>query len=265
MRLAGSRAGSLVLVPALIVMVGCSIPQASEAVLTVFAAASLREAFEDMALVYQQETNVRLSLAFDASSALRTQIEQGAPADVFASADLRNAEALAAAGLTEAAPVAFAGNQLVIIVPADNPAGIRSPADLAEPRLRIVAAGDNVPITQYALQAVQNLAAIEGYPSGFADAYAANIVSREDNVRAVATRIELGEGDAAIVYATDAVVSGEAVRTIELPAEANVRATYAAVAVRSSPRLQDARAFMGWLTGSEGQRILGRHGFTSSP
>lgn len=233
--------------------------------LTVFAAASLRGAFEEAAAAYEQETGTAIVLSFDASCALRAQIEQGAPADVFASADTRNADILAEAGLLDGEPVDFAGNLLTIIVPADNPAEITSPADLARDGLRIVAAGDEVPITQYAVEAVARLGMLEGYPAGFAEAVEANIVSREDNVRAVAAKVELGEGDAAVVYLTDAVAAGDAVTSISIPEDANVLATYAAGVVGGSDAAVDAHDFLDWLLGADGQAILVANGFTAAP
>lgn len=233
--------------------------------LTVFAAASLRAAFEEAATAYRAASGVDLTLSLDASSALRTQIEQGAPADVFASADTRNAQLLVDAGLTDGALAPFAGNELTLIVPAGNPAGIETPADMAGDDVRIIAAGDEVPITQYAVQAVAALGELDGYPTHFAASYEANVVSREDNVAAVRTKIELGEGDAAIVYVTDAIASGDFVEQVELPAQANIRATYAAVVVSASEQPMVARAFLDWLMGPGGQDILGNYGFTSTP
>lgn len=224
--------------------------------LTVFGAASLRGAFEAFAPVVQAETGLVPVYSFDSSSALRTQIEQGAPADVFASADTRNVVTLLEAGLAQD-PVVFACNQLTIIVPAGNPAGITSAQDLARPGVRVVAAGDEVPITKYAMQLVGNL--------GISDAYTANIVSREDNVAAVRSRVELGEGDAGIVYVTDAMASGDKVEQVAVPVEANVPATYAAAVVSATDQQTDAATFLGWLTGPEGQAALSTFGFLPVP
>ena len=244
-----------------------SVPSAASSggTLTVFAAASLRAAFEEAATAYQLAAGVTLTLSLDASSALRTQIEQGAPADVFASADTRNAQALVDAGLVDSELVPFAGNELTLIVPAGNPAGIETPADLAGDDVRIIAAGEEVPITQYAVQAVAALGELDGYPTDFAAAYEANVVSREDNVAAVRTKIELGEGYAAIVYVTDAIASGRMVEQLDLPAEAQIPATYAAVVVGASGQREAGRAFLDWLIGTEGQAILDSYGFTPVP
>ncbi len=221
-----------------------------------FGAASLRGAFEAFAPAYQLETGVTPIYSFDASSALRAQVEQGAPADVFASADTANVVTLLDAGLAQD-PVVFACNQLTIIVPAGNPAGITSAADLGRSGVRVIAAGDEVPITKYAVQLAANL--------GISDAYAANIVSREDNVAAVRSKIELGEGDAGIVYVTDAISSGDKVEQVPVPAESNVPATYAAAVVSTTDQPDESAAFLDWLTDAEGQAALAGFGFLPAP
>ena len=229
---------------------------------TVYAAASLSGALAAARTAYAAVApNVTLTISTDSSATLRTQIEQGAPADLFLSADTTNAVRLATDGFADGSPVPFAGNELTIIVPSTNAALIRSPVDLARPGLKIIAAGDAVPITTYAAKVVSRLAHLPGYPAGFAAAYAANIVSREDNVEAVVAKIELGEGDAALVYVTDAAASTR-VGTIAIPAAANVPATYDGVVVRTSPNRAAATAFLVWLSGSSGQAILARFGFT---
>ena len=124
----------------------------------------------------------------------------------------------------------------------------------------MIGAGDAVPITQYATQLVENLAGLPGYPAGFATAYAANVASKEDNVGAVLAKIEVGEGDAAIVYATDAKPSSKVI-TIAVPREANVPVTYAGVVLHRSAAGAAAAAFMTWLTGPDGQAILAELGF----
>jgi molybdate transport system substrate-binding protein len=224
--------------------------------LTVFAAASLRAAFESFLPAVHVATGVTAVYAFDASSALRAQIEQGAPADVFASADTTNVVTLLEAGLARE-PVVFACNQLTIIVPPGNPAGIATAVDLGRVGLKVIAAGDEVPITRYATQLVERL--------GISDAYTANIASREDNVAAVRARIELGEGDAAIVYVTDAITSGDKVAQVMVPAEANVPATYAAAVVAGTDQPIESMAFLAWLTGPAGQSALAGFGFLPAP
>ena len=230
--------------------------------LTIYAASSLTAAFTEMKTAYQTANpGITLTLSFGASSTLETQIEQGAPADVFASADTSDPQKLVDKGLAAGSIMKFAGNLLTVIVPPANPAGVQTPADLAKSGLKYVAAGDTVPITKYANMLLANLAKQPGYPSGFVATVTAHIVSKEDNVAAVVSKIELGEGDAAIVYVTDANTAGGKVTTISVPTTANVPATYGAVAVKASANADAAAAFIIWLAGPDGQAILARYGF----
>ena len=201
-----------------------------------------------------------ITVSTDSSSTLETQIEQGAPADVFLSADTTNPGKLVTKGLNLGTPVNFAGNLLTVIVPTANPAGITTPADLAKAGVKVIAAGDAVPITKYATMLVANLAKETGYPADFVAAYTANVVSKEDNVAAVVSKIELGEGDAGIVYVTDAKTSTK-VTTIAVPADANVPATYSGVVVKASKNAAAAQAFLTWFAGPDGQAILASFGF----
>ncbi|MEJ7748662.1 MAG: molybdate ABC transporter substrate-binding protein [Candidatus Limnocylindrales bacterium] len=229
--------------------------------LTVYAAASLKGALEKAKAAYEATNpGTTLTISADSSSALETQIEQGAPADVFLSADPSNPKKLVDGGFASGAAVTFAGNELVVIVSSDNPAEVATPADLAKAGLKVIAAGDEVPITKYATQLVDNLAGESGYPADFAARYTANIASKEDNVKAVVAKIELGEGDAGIVYVTDARASTK-VETIDVPDSANVPATHAGVVVKASPNQGAAQAFLGWFAGSDGQAILASFGF----
>jgi molybdate transport system substrate-binding protein len=229
--------------------------------LTVYGASSLKVALDAIKTAYATlEPAVTLTIATDASSTLRTQIEQGAPADVFLSADRSNPKALVDAGLADGSAVDFAGNLLTVIIPSADPAGIATPADLARAGMKVIAAGSDVPITNYATEVVAKLATQPGYPTGFVAAYDANIVSREDNVTAVVGKVELGEGDAAIVYLTDAKAS-TGIKTIEIPPAANVPATYAGLVVKRSAHTTAAHAFLTWLAGSDGQKVLARFGF----
>jgi molybdate transport system substrate-binding protein len=228
--------------------------------LTVFAAASLSNVLARIKPAYEAaHPGTTLTISSDSSAALETQIEQGAPADVFLSADTANPKKLVDAGLSAGEAVAFAGNKLTIVVPSDD-TKVSAPKDLANPGLRIIAAGDAVPITKYAAELVGNLAKLAGYPADFAAAYAANVASKEDNVKAVIGKVELGEGDAAIVYVTDAAASTK-VKTIEVPDEANVPAGYAGVVVGASKQQEPARTFLGWLTSPDGRAIFQQLGF----
>jgi molybdate transport system substrate-binding protein len=233
--------------------------------LLVLGAASLQGALEQAATAYEAATpGVTITVATDSSAALATRVEQGAPGDVFLSADTRNPERLVAGGFAEGAPVAFATNSLAVVVPAGNPAKLTSPADLARPGVLVIAAGEGVPITGYANQLVANLALQPGYPADFTSAYAANVASREANAKAVIAKLELGEGDAGIVYLTDAKASS-GVTSLDIPAGANVTATYAGVALRESRHPEAAAAFLAWLAGPGGREILGPMGFGPAP
>lgn len=228
---------------------------------TVFAAASLANLLKAAAAAYAEDASeVRIVLSTDSSTALRTQIELGAPADLFLSADTANTQALVDGGLADGAAVVFAGNGLTVVVRSGDPAGLGSPLGLARAGVRVIAAGEQVPITRYAGELIERLAAEPGYPPDFAAAYAANIVSREDDVRAVAAKVGLGEGDAGIVYGTD-VRADDALDVVPLPPGVEVRATYAAVVVAGSPEASAARAFLDWLLGPRGQQVLADAGF----
>ena len=233
--------------------------------LTVFAAASLADALDRAKAAFEATfPRTRLVIATDSSAALEAQIEQGAPSDVFLSADATNPKKLVDAGFAAGNAVVFAGNQLAVIVPAGNPAGIGSPRDLAGDGIQIIAAGEEVPITRYAQELVANLARQPGYPATFEAAVAANIVTRVENVKAVVAQIELGQGDAAIVYVTDARSSTK-VETVTVAEMANVTAAYAGVVVRASVHQVEAAAFLAWLAGLEGQAVLGAFGFLPPP
>jgi len=229
--------------------------------LTIFAAASLKKAFGEAATAYQAANpGTTLTFSFDASSALETQIEQGAPADIFASADTKNPQKLIDGGFSAGPITTFAGNLLTVIVPTANPGGIGSPLDLAKPGVKVVAAGDAVPITKYATLLLASLAKQSGYPTDYAAKVTANIVSKEDNVAAVVAKIELGEGDGAVVYVTDAKASTK-VTPVAIPPGASVPATYGAVVVGASKNTATATAFLTWLAGPDGQAILAKYGF----
>lgn len=240
-------------------------PSAQAVNLTIFGAASLTNVLDKVQDAYAKaHPGTTLTISTDSSAALETQIEQGAPADVFLAADTINPKKLVDAHLSAGDAVVFATNRLTIVVPSDNPGGVGSPKDLAKAGLKIIAAGDAVPITEYAMQLVDQLARQDGYPTDFASAYAANVVSKEDNVKAVIGKIEIGQGDAGIVYVTDAAASTR-VTTVDVPDDANVPASYAGVVVGASTHQEPARTFLGWLTSPDGQAVLKRFGFLPPP
>ncbi|HVA85195.1 MAG TPA: molybdate ABC transporter substrate-binding protein [Candidatus Saccharimonadales bacterium] len=230
--------------------------------LTVFAAASLTDAFKALADAYDTaHPGTGITISFDSSAALRTQIEQGATADILASADTTNPQKLVDEGQGIGPVTVFAGNLLTVVVPPGNPANIQTPADLAKPGVRFVAATATVPIQKYATQLIANLAKQPGYPADFVAAVTKNTVSKEQDVTSILAKIELGEGDAGIVYASDAAGAGSKVKTIDVPTAANVPARYGAVVTKASKNPAAAEAFLQWLTTPPAQAILARYGF----
>ncbi len=231
--------------------------------LTVFAAASLTNAFDEIGATLESE-NEGLSITFNyaGSQALVTQLTEGARADVFASANLSQMNAAADAGVISGEPRPFLGNRLGLVVPADNPAGITGLADLAGDDVSVVLAQPDVPVGQYARQSLclagQDTAT---YGEGFVDGVAANVVSEEEDVRAVLTRIQLGEADAGIVYVSDFVATeGGGVELIVIPDPVIVIATFPVAAVEGgNPAL--AEAFISYLFSPEAQDVLERYGF----
>jgi molybdate transport system substrate-binding protein len=238
---------------------------AANAPLTIYGAASLKTALAQIKTAWEgSHPGSTLTISTDSSAALETQIEQGAPADVFLSADTSNPKKLTDKSLADGAAENFAGNLLTVIVPAGNPARITSPADLAKPGVKVIAAGDDVPITKYAKMLVANLAKESGYPANFQAAYAANVASQEENVSGIVNKVALGEGDAGIVYVTDAKANPK-VTPIEVPKNANVPATYAGVVNKASAHPATAHAFLDWVAGPDGQAVLASLGFLPPP
>ena len=146
-------------------------------------------------------------------------------------------------------------------VPADNQARVATPKDLAKPGVKLVLAAPDVPIGSYARQVIDKLAAEPAYGAAYRDATLKNLVSNEANVRAILTKVELGEADAGIVYRTDALISGTKVKTVAIPDSANVIATYPIAVVRSSRNTKVAAAFIEFLGSAEGRRLLTDAGF----
>ena len=247
------------LVMSLLLLVGCGTPTASDnGQIVVFAAASLTDAVEELAAAYADETGVDLLLSFDASSTLRAQITEGAAADLFISADAEYPKQLVDAALTDGGIHRFAANGLALVVPTGGGGAVTAWPDLADEGVRIVAAGEAVPITGYAEDLVESLAGQPDASAGFVGAYAANVASREDNVRTVLAKIELGEGDAAFVYETDAASSDD-IATVEIPPDASVVADYAFVLLAGAS--SDAAEFAEWLLSDAAQEILASHSF----
>ena len=230
---------------------------ASAQTLTVFAASSLTEAFEEIATAFEaQHSGVTVQLSFDGSSTLATQITQGAPADVFASADEDQMQLVVKGGLAADKPKIFATNRLSVITPRGG--RVKRPQDLAQPGVLLVLAAPEVPVGNYARAALEKMNA--RYGADFSARVLENLVSEESNVRQVALKVELGEADAAIVYQTDAAVAKN-ISEIAIPDALNVVGTYPLVTLTSSAQPRLARAFVAWVLSKKGQAVLGNYGF----
>ncbi len=229
--------------------------------LRVFAAASLTEAFRELKSLYERKhPGETVALYFAGSQILRTQIEQGAAADVFASADLAHADALRNAKLLDAYEI-FARNRIVVVVPkGGTDTTLRRLEDLAAPGIRLVVAAAAVPVGHYTSEVFAKLGAAALYGDGFQQRLQANVVSHETNVRAVLSKVALDEADAGFVYATDAATSDK-VRTIDIPEPYNVVAEYPIGILTRSAAPEKARALIELVRGNEGRAILRRHGF----
>ncbi|WP_338817977.1 Molybdate-binding protein ModA [Moorella thermoacetica] len=227
--------------------------------LVVFAAASLTDAFGEIGRAFEKShPGVTVKFNFGGSQQLRTQIEQGMSADVFASADQKYMQELVAKGLVEP-PRDFTANTLTVIVPKNNPAGIKSAADLAN-KGKLVLAAPDVPIGKYSRQALEKLATL--YGSDYPKQVEKRVVSQETTVRQVVAKVALGEADAGIVYVTDINSSyRDKLDTIPFPQEANVRATYPIAVVKDSRQAGLARELVNLILSPDGQKILAKYGF----
>ncbi|HET6750165.1 MAG TPA: molybdate ABC transporter substrate-binding protein [Actinomycetes bacterium] len=246
-----------VLAAASLVLAGCGGDEpsgggtaASPAELKVFAAASLTAAFTEIGERFTAAGGTKVTFNFAGSQALATQIQQAAPADVFASADTANMDKLADLVGT---PQSFAGNQLQIVVEKGNPKGVQGLMDLANPDLKVVLAAPDVPAGRYAAESLAK-ADVTVEP-----------VSQEDNVKAVVTKVSLGEADAGIVYVTDVTAGGDKVEGVDIPEELNVLATYPIATVKASRAQDQAQAFMDQVLSAEGQQVLKANGFLPPP
>ena len=219
--------------------------------ISVFAAASLTDAFKAIGTSFEK-TNAGTTVKFNfaGSPTLVTQIEQGAKADVFASADTTNMDRLTTDGFTTSAPpVVFAHNKLEIVVAPNNPKHIASLADLARPGVIYISAGPTVPAGKYALQALAR-AGVKVTPK-----------SLETDVKSVVSKVQLGEADAGIVYATDVKAAGDKVSGVEIPDQFNIIATYPIATVKDTTNRGTADVFIQFIQSTEGQAILATYGF----
>jgi molybdate transport system substrate-binding protein len=231
--------------------------------LHVFAAASLADAFEAVGAMFEEANpGVEVVFNFAGSQQLAQQISEGAPADIFASANQRQmAAAIAGGRVLGGSEQIFARNRLVVVTPGDNPAGIATLQDLARPGLKLILADRAVPVGRYALDFLAAASALPAYTASYSPTVLANVVSYENDVRSVVAKIALGEGDAGIVYASDVALDGEQLGQIAIPDELNSIAAYPIAPIADGPSPELARRFIAYALAPEGQRVLAEYGF----
>src|SRR5262245_18132223 len=231
--------------------------------LTVFAAASLKDAFTEAAESLAHRTPpIAVRYSFGGSQQLVLQLQQGASADVFASADQRWMQVARDTGLIAGEPAIFARNRLVVITPASNPGRIDRLEDLGKRGVKLVLGADAVPVGKYSREALNRLNRAPGFGSSYSRRVLGSVVSEEENVKAVVSKVQLGEADGGIVYVSDVTPSvRKAVRTIDIPDPYNVVATYPIGVLKQSGQSAAAEQFIQFITSAEGQALLARHGF----
>ncbi len=237
-------------------------PESGPSTLTVYAAASLTNAFGELGHVHERDhPGLTVRFNFAGSQQLAAQLEAGGPADVFASADQRWMDYAKEKTLVTGETPVFARNRLVVIVPRTNPARIAGLQDLARPGTKIVMAAQVVPIGKYSREAIQKLAGARGYPVEYGRRVLANVVSQEENVKGVVAKVQLGEADAGVVYRSDVNPAvARHVRVFEIPDPYNVIASYSIAVVKSAPNPEAARLFLELVLSERGQSVLQRHG-----
>lgn len=251
----------------LLSLIGCtnqtSEPDGSDT-LVVFAAASLTEAFTELGQTFEAQQGVEVVLNFAGSQQLAQQLAQGAAADLFASANEQKMAAVINAGRIDAGSrQIFASNRLVIIYPAGNPGQLETMNDLARPGLRLILAAPEVPVGQYAQEFLDKAAADPAYGSDFAAGVRENVVSFEENVRAVLSKVVLGEADAGIVYQSDLnTETAASIGRIPIPDPLNTIAPYPIAPLNDSRRPQLAAGFLDFVLSPGGQAILTEYGFS---
>lgn len=229
---------------------GCADDDARTRQVTVFAAASLTEAFTELGDAYgATDPETEITLSFAGSSDLAAQILEGAPADVFASADVANMDRVADAGDLAGAPSVFATNVAEILVEAGNPRAIAGVADLADDDLVVVQCARQVPCGSYAEQVLAD-AGVSVTPK-----------SLEANVSGVVSKVTLGEADAGIVYRTDVLAAGARAEGVSIPDEFNVNAEYPIAVTAGASNLDGAARFVEFVLSDAGQDILATYGF----
>lgn len=232
--------------------------------LNVFAAASLTDAFDEIGKLFEAaHPGVTVVFNFAGSQQLAQQINEGAPADVFASANKKQMEVvIQAGGIVTGTQRTFVKNRLVVIYPHDNPAGLKELKDLSKAGLKLVLAAKEVPVGQYALDFLDKAAAAPAFGAAYKDDTLKNVVSYEDNVKVVLAKVALGEADAGIVYTSD--INGadaDKVSRLDIPDALNVIASYPIAPLKASQNTALAQAFIELVLSKEGQDVLAKYNF----
>ncbi len=237
--------------------------RAAERELVVFAASSLTDAFTAIGANFEAaHPDTRVLFNFGGSSTLAAQLANGAPADLYASANPTQMEAAITAGRIHGTPQTFAHNRLVLITPADNPAHIGALADLAQPGILLILAAPGVPVRSYTDTLLDRMAAAPAYGESFRAAVLANLASEGANVRVVAAKVALGEADAGIVYSSDVTPDIRAdVTALPIPDTYNTLAPYPIARTDDSAHPDLAEAFITYVRSETGQQVLADWGF----
>lgn len=241
-------------------------PEPEPAELVVFAAASLTDAFGEIGRLFESKhPGTTVIFNFAGSNQLAEQIGQGAPVDVFASANKTQMDvAIESTRIVTGSQQTFVRNRLVVVIPSDNPGEVATLQELANPELKLVLAAEAVPVGRFALEFLDKATADSAFTPDFKEMVLANVVSYEENVRAVLTKVTLGEADAGIVYVSDITTAdANLVAQIEIPDRLNVIATYPIAPLADSPNADLAAEFINVVLSSEGQAILASYGFIS--
>ena len=259
-----------VLAASLALLAGCATPTSTPAAiapaetLTVFAAASLTGAFDEIGTAFEAANpGATVTFNFAGSQQLAQQIGQGAPADVFASANSTQMDLVIKSGqVVSGSQKTFVQNRLVVIFPTANPGGLTRLQDLAKPGLKLVLADKSVPVGGYALDFVSKASASPDFTPTYRATVLANVVSYEADVKSVLAKVSLGEADAGIVYTTDITPNAASkVSRLDIPNALNTIATYPIAAIKDSPHAALAQEFVDYILSADGQAVLAKWGF----
>jgi len=255
-----------IMVLALAAMIFSALPAFAEDQneLTVFAAASLTGAFTEIGELYQDATGEQVTINFDGSQMLRTQLENGAYADVFASANKKHMDAVMEEGyMDNSSVITLLTNRMAVIVPKDNPGEISDLRDLATPGMKIVIGNSEVPVGNYARQVLDKLAADPSYGEEYKTEVQDNIISEETTVSLVVSKVALGEADAGFAYVSDVTPQMRSeIEVIEIPEEYNVIAEYFIGVMKQSEYPEQAQRFIDFVMSDEAGEVLSKYGFT---